>query len=333
MNKEKQLTQVVIGILFAFFLLATVLSAIVTDLIDDTSSVSISKILYYLSLGVFFVIALLTLPDFDWARTLQSLCMLIMSYTCFLINGSTGFDAWGFFLLFIMLAWYYDQLKNHFGCKVVTIVVSFIIISFISSGLHRDTSIFWGNLIYFFCVFFFIAFIFRNLLSKMFRNEQRIVSLEETLAIKDEELRLIQEKAAVDEGLYDGEGSMIELQQKVSELEEENSKLKEEIKNNITTYSNRSNLIRLTYESVDEQLRKCPELEGLKDIDYKILSSFFLSKGGKTNLEIAYELHTSETTIKNRLHVIMKQLEVSSRANLLVKILECIEKTSEKTSV
>ena len=332
MSEEKRLTQIVIGTMFALFLLVTMLINIVRNLSDGFVDVSISAIVYYASMGMFFITSLLTLPDYDWARGLQSICMLVMSYTCFLFNGSDDFFSWGFLLLFILLAWYYDQFLKYLGIKMGLFVGGFIVVTFISSVLHKEPSIIWGNLIYFSCVFFFLAFIFRNLLSRMFRNEQRIVSLEETLAIKDEELRLIQEKASVDEGLYDGAGSMIELQQKVSELEEENSKLKEEIKNNITTYSNRSNLIRLTKESVDGQLRKCSGLEGLKDIDYKILASFFLSKGGKTNREIAYELDTSETAIKNRLHVIMKQLGVPSRTNLLVKIFECIEKTSEKTS-
>lgn len=328
-NYEKRFTQVVIGSVFAFFIALTMLLSFITKYIETGLDVfGIREAWYFGIMGVFLAVSLITLLEYRWAVSLQTICMLAMSYVCFIYNGSSDFYAWGFLLLFILMGWYYEQFQKGFWIKTALFILSFVFVATVSSLIHDNEWILIGCLIYFCCVFFFLAFITRNLIKKMISNEERLVTLEETLMMKDEELKSIQIESSADEGMYDGKVSMSELQKKVSDLEEENSRLREEIKNNITTYSSRNNLIRLTQESVDEELRRFPELEGLRDVDYRILSSFFLSKGGKANREIAFELNTNEATIKNRLHVIMKKLNVPSRASLLVKILEFFGETS-----
>lgn len=321
---EKRITQIVIGIGFVIALLFTMLYVFVKEYFTGTSSNS--PWWYYPAMFAFVLMSLVTVTDKHWALCLQIITMLAMSYVCLIVNGENDFYSWGFLLLSILMSWYYDLLQIHFRIKAICFMVSFFIASLISSYLHQNPTILSGNLIYFCCVFSFLALVFRGSLKKMLIRDKKMETLEAKLQRKEEELETALAKAAADIEDYNTTVSI--LQEKLKNSLDEYNQLKHHINSTIEAYNKRKEIIQNNYEEMKSEIHRLVPLKSATDLDYAILATFYMSKGSKTNEQIADSIDTSDARVKNHLHSIMAQLGVQSRSALYAYIADVISEES-----
>lgn len=312
MDKTKRQTQIIISMIFTLSLSVTILIEVIDMLLyGKTQGVYV----YFIGMVLFFIVSLISFVPYRWAQALQTIEMLIMSYTCFILNGDEDFYSWGFLLVFTMLSWYYDFVYVHTLMKLVAFAISFLAVIFIS-GLHNeDVNIFISCLIYFFCVFSFIAIIFRDTLKDMLSNKEKVNSLESLLQLREKEIEEMRNIQLNEISSYSTDAR--ELQSRLAIMEAENRELKKTIKEEVMQYITKRMEILNDQTALENELKKHLHTEGLKDIDYKILMKLLYSKGGLSNAEIAFDINCSEQTVKNRLHNIMPRFNVRTRAELV----------------
>ena len=306
--EEKHLTQIVIGSSFALFLYLTV----VMDLLIMFYSHTEFSVTMVLILIVFFALSLLSIFSRKFGKQIQVFSILSMSLLCFIFNGDVDFYSWGFLLLFIILSYHYGFLNKKIKEKAIIFLFIFIITISFSAFINKKPSIIPASIIYFLCVFFYICFIFRKMIKSLLKSDIRIADLENELGIKEKE---IEEQRA---SLLMTESTVSNIAKKISILEEENLRLKNNIRDSISIYYARKMQIIDDSDFLESSLKKV--IPDLRNIEYRILLKFYLSGGSLTNAQLAYELDLSEQNIKNALRSIFLKLDVKSRTELITRI-------------
>lgn len=319
--EDKKITQIVIGGVFSFFVLMTILMNSIIWILEFSKFDAIKLFI----LIVEFVISFFTIFDIKHARSLQVLLMLINSSICFIYNGDEDFFSWGFILFALILSYHYELLKTNLKMKIFGFILSFVISISLSAYLHKDPFIIPAAIIYLSCILFFICFVFRDIVKKIIHSEYRIADLEKILDIKEQELEKQRLAMSINPISYT---TITELNKKLQLLETENLKQKEEIKCSLSNYILREEEIIKNKDLLTAELKNA--LPYLKNKDYQILSIFYLSQGCKTNREIAYELGLSEQSVKNSFHTIFNLMETKSRSEVILKLEKIISNIDQK---
>lgn len=310
---ERRLTQITIGILFSFFLLISIFFnfVIMFSNFRRQSSYDITIIILF----VFFISFLLSMIKEKIGMIMQVILILLISYVCFIFNGEYDFFSWGFLLLFIILSYHYGFLENYIYTKFLIFLLSFIVVISVTAYVHKNPFIVVICLIYFCCVFFFCCFIFRKIVYELFHTEKQIADLQQMLCIKEQELEQAKINSKVEELSFN---NYLELVKRIQCLEEENNKLKLNITTAMGNYLNKKEQLFEDKDNLSKIIEKLFPVFNSKE--KRVLIDFYLSNGSKTNNEIAYDLGTTEQTVKNAFRKIFNELQIKSRAEVLVKL-------------
>lgn len=247
---------------------------------------------------IFLILSLICLLDSDIFRYIQAFLFVAMGYLSFYLDSPYTFWGWGLIIVGIMISQYYGFWKTNTKAKFFILTISFFIIV-ILNGIrnHNLLNILTNTLIYTIFLGFFIFKIYD-------------LKVKEFLELKQDYNKLLND-------IVEKQNHIEDLQ---TQLEESNNKqLYEEINKvrKILSYDK---------EELKAKLIQIEHISELTPLDIDLILEFYISKGNKTNQELAFLLNKNETQIKNRFRTIYQKIpNVTCRSALLSYISEQLD--------
>ena len=252
--------------------------------------------------AVVLLVFVISIFDIRWARYLQPSALIVSGYLSFIMDGFDMFFGWGLFLVGLLLGYEYGIWYKNTRRKIFWIVISYILVVIVSGFVSGDLiSTFLSSCVFMTFIIFFAVVIYRNQIEVFLKLRQ------DYRKIADE---LIQKQIAL---------SDLEEQLETAETELQRMEMQKSMKESIFSITDDIN-------TLTNRIGAIPGFTDLSELDLKMLVTFYVSRGNKTNKELAYDIEKDENYVKNHLRSIYSSVpEVNSRAGLLVYISDCLD--------
>ena len=240
--------------------------------------------------------------DFNIARYIQPFTLILNGYHSFVMDGFDMFFGWGLFLVGILLGYEYGIWKKNFRLHMIILLATYIGVIVLSGFISGDyITTFLSSCVFMTFIIFFAVVIYRNQIEVFLKLRQ------DYRKIADE---LIQKQIAL---------SDLEEQLETAETELQRMEMQKSMKESIFSITDDIN-------TLTNRIGGIPGFTDLSELDLKMLVTFYVSRGNKTNKELAYDIEKDENYVKNHLRSIYSSVpEVNSRAGLLVYISDCLD--------
>lgn len=304
MNKVRQHTQKVVAQVFSLLIITAII--INSWILIERNGISVFQYITHLKyvgrinwslLGFLVLFALTLRKGSDIARCLQGFCFWLMGAIA-LLDSAEAFWGWGLLLVSVALLAHYGFWEKKAGFKAAIYALATLAVFVLAAFLQKRPLLYVLSLVlYAFFIFFFLFFINREGLSRLFREKQDIRRLIQSM---NHDRMVIEEmKECLGDDLSSG---------KVAEL--------------VNKIKVQQALVDNDEKRIREMLAVLLNRHGLGEQELELLTLFFFKGGSLTNKECAFLLGTHEEVIKNRFKAIFKKMNVASRTELYSLIIK-----------
>lgn len=239
----------------------------------------------------------ITLIDRKQIRFLQAFLFCIFGCMSFITDTPFTFWGWGMILAGVMLAQVYGYWDDNFRRRAILWGIIILSSTAISGVVHNDLFNTMGSvLIYMTFSLGFLTFLYKDKVDEMLRLKQNYRKLSDELVIRSNEIQDLEEK----------------LDQIINEKEKLLAK---------AIIKDKQLLLDEGKDAIRNKLAAIKGMDRLTPTDIEIILSFYISRGNKTNQELAFDVGRNEDFIKNRFRVIYRTLPgVDCRSALLAYV-------------